>query len=228
MQKISIILGICLATSLVMAQSSTTETITTNDTYTTSSPSKIELYETKKNFAFTPSINVLNFPHPFGGSAEIVFSEVFGIKYTKSFRPRGTFNETKVQLDDQSITLRSYPNRGPWFVGLGYGHHTVDGERNEVVNGFDTKIYAHVQSDYLVPTTGFKWIYESGFTIGVEIGWIFAMNSSTNVTSSQDLNPFVNANQEYRNRLQDAENSVNKYVKDGTPTIGLLEIGWTF
>lgn len=221
MKQMISILMITLATSIAIAQD--------DDRYFENKNQNTQYNYYEKDYSITPSLQILNFPHPFNGGLEIVFSRVLGIKYQKSFRPNKTIDGSTAELDDQSFSFRSYPNQGPWFLGLGYGKHRASVKNHEIVNGFDTNIYANVDSEYITPTTGLKWIYNSGFTIGVEIGWIFPINNrNVDVYSDQDGNPFVNANEDYRQRRQDAEDAANKYVENGVISIGLLELGWTF
>lgn len=181
-----------------------------------------------KPFSITPAVSLLSFPHLFDGSIEMVFSEVFGIKYSQNLTSNSVIDNNRIHFDNKKIALRTYPGRGAWFLGLGYGHHEINVDRTDTINGFDTTTYARIKSDYLIPATGFKWVYESGFSLGVEVGWIFAMNNSTAISSDQDLNPFVTNDPDYSRRRKDAEDSINKYVNSGTISICLLEIGYTF
>lgn len=185
-------------------------------------------YDRVKKFSFTPSVNLLSFPHQFDGSLEMVFAGDIGIKYSQSLKTSGVFEDNNIDLDNRMIALRAYPNRGSWFVGMGYGHHEVKVDRTDVVNGFDTTTYARIDSDYITPTTGFKWVYDNGISLGVEIGWIFGINSTTDIYSDQDANPLVSGNSDYYQHRQDAEDSISKYVSDGTISVGLLELGFTF
>ena len=181
-----------------------------------------------RNFLITPSVSLLKLPHQFDGAIEVEISQLFGIKYSQSLKTHGVVDNNSIDLDNQSIALRTYPHRGSWFLGLGYGHHEVKVQRTDVVNGFDTTTYAHIKSNYLMPTTGFKWVYSSGFTIGMEVGWIFSLDSSTNIVSDQDYNLFVTQNSDYSQHRKDAEDAISKYVKNGTVSVCLLELGWTF
>lgn len=181
-----------------------------------------------KEFSVTPSVRLLDFPHPLEGAIELNFNESFGIKYSKSFEPKIDIEDSRAKLDNQSIELRAYPNQSAWFVGVAYGEHEVSARRTETVNGFETNIYGVVKSEYLTPVTGWKWIYDSGFTVALQLGWIFPFNSSARVTSDQDSNPLVATSSEYQEYRQDVEDAARKFVSSGVPNLGLLEVGWTF
>lgn len=184
--------------------------------------------EAVKPISITPSVNLLNFPHPLDGAVEVIFSKAFSVKYSKSFNPRFKVDGSEADLNNQSIGIRTYPDQGSFFLGLAYGKHEVSANRNEDINGFDTNIYAHAQSEYLTPSAGWKWVYDSGFTLGMEFGWLFPFNGNAQVSSNQDANPLVNGNSEYQQNRKDVEDAARKYVNNGLPSIGLLEIGWTF
>lgn len=224
-KQLLIILAFCLTASVAIAQDGYVETPAPAQDNPVST---VDETDDVKEFAITPSLSILNFPHPLNLGLELVFGEFVGIKYGQSLRPSVTIDGDKLKLDDKQATVRLYPTRSAWFIGMAYGQHEAEANRHDVVNGFDTNIFAKVKSEYWMPTTGFKWVYDSGFTIGVEIGWIFPHNSSSRVYSDQDLNPIVNADDTYREIRRDTEEAAEKYVKDGVPTLGLLEIGWTF
>jgi hypothetical protein len=209
MKKICTIILVSMLSSLAFAQS-------TMDS--SSDVSNMPAAKHTKDFSITPSVNLLDFPHPFDGAVELVFSEAIGIKYSQSFRPHGNIDGDKADIDNRSIAIRSYSGGGPFWFGLAYGHHEINVQRNDQVNGFDTNIYASVESDYVSPMIGWKWVYDSGFTVGVELGWIFPFNSKSD----------VNADEQYRQQRSDAQDQAEKYGKNGLPTVSLLELGWTF
>lgn len=181
-----------------------------------------------KPISVTPSLNLLNFPHPAEAAVEVIFSKAFSIKYSKSLEPSFKVDGSEADLDNQSFGIRAYPGQGAMFFGLAYGKHEVNANRYENINGFDTNIYAHAEAEYVTPSVGWKWVYESGFTVGLEFGWLFPFNGNAQVSSNQDLNPLVNGNDEYQQNRRDVEDAARKYVNNGLPSIGLLEIGWTF
>ena len=181
-----------------------------------------------KAFSITPSIDLLNFPHPLEGAVELVFSKAFSIKYKKSLQPDFKIDGSSAEMDNQSIGFRSYPGQEAFFFGVAYGKHSVDANRYEEINGFGTNIYARAESEYVLPSIGWKHVYDSGFTIGLEFGWIIPFNGSSRVTSDQDLNPIVAGSSQFQNNRDDAEDLARKYADKGLPSVGLLEIGWTF
>ena len=186
------------------------------------------LSEKRHEIFFTPSIQFLNFPHPLEGALEVNFAEVWGLKFSKNFLPEMSFEDTKVKLDNYSLALRMYPQHSLWFVSLAYGKHEIKAHHQEVISSFDTLIDAQVKADYLMPSTGWKWVWDSGFSLGMEIGWIFPYNSSSNISTNQDNNPLVTSDPEYTRQKKDAEDTAKKYISQGIPMIGLLEIGWRF
>lgn len=229
-QFLVIVLLILLMVSISKAdpEYDSVDNSTTTTTTTKTNMDTTEFHHVKP-FSLTPSVNLLSFPHELDGSLEMVFSERFGIKYSHGLNFNGTIDNNHVSLDNQLLALRAYPNQGAWFLGIGFGHHEVNAHRTDTINGFETTTYAQIKSDYISPTTGYKWVYESGITIGVEIGWIFATNGvSTTLSSNQDANPFVTGDPDYSRRRRDAEDSISSYVNNGTITIGLFELGYTF
>ena len=226
MKKIALALLIVLGSSLSQAQQNVS---TENGPYAPERPANTERnLDAIPPLSFTPSVQIINFPHPLDVSGELVFYKLIGLKYSKSVEPRYTSGGDTVKIDDQSVALRVYPLRGQWFLGLGLGQHEGWAHRNTNIQGFDTDIDVHVKSQYLTPTTGWKIVYQSGLTLGFEVGWIFPTNPSGEVSTSQDNNPLVTSNPDYQKSKSDANDTVHKFISTGVPDIGLLEIGWTF
>lgn len=189
--------------------------------------------EDRKDFQVTPSVNILNIPHPLDGSVEFVFNNFIGLKFSKSFEPKFSFDSNDAKFDNKSVAARIYPTHGAWFVGLAYGEHEVNAHRNEIVDSglgynVDANIYVDVKSHYLTPMTGWKWVSQSGFTLALEFGWVFPFNGSSSVRSDQDNNPLVTATDEYQDAREDVQRFADNAANSGIPNIGLLELGWTF
>lgn len=181
-----------------------------------------------RDFHITPSIDILNFPHPVDAGLELTFAKSFGIKARKSLEPEFNEDGSKAEFDNKSIGVRAYPTQGSFFFGVTYGQHQVEARRSEEINGFDTNIYAKAKSEYITPSLGWKIITKSGFTVGFELGWIIAYNGQASVSTNQDNNPLVAGDDEFQDKRDDAQDLAKKYADKGLPSIGLLELGWTF
>jgi hypothetical protein len=181
-----------------------------------------------KDISVTPSISTLNFPHPLDLGLELTFADVFGVKVQQSLRPSYNRDDVDGKINDFMVQARVYPLLSGWFIGAGYGHHSLEGHRFQNINGFDTDIYANADASYFMPSTGYKFVFNCGFTMGFELGWIFPNNGTGSVTSNQDNNPAVANNAEYQQRRADAERTVTDYANKGLPSVGLFELGWTF
>lgn len=178
--------------------------------------------------SITPSISVLNFPHPLDLGFEVDFEDLIGLKVSKSLQPSYSKDNMDGKINDFNIQARGYPFRGGWFIGAAFGSHSFSGHKRESVNGFDTDFYADGRSNYFYPSTGYKLIFNGGFTLGFEIGWIFPQDGTGSVRTSQDNNPLVYSDPDYQRYHRDAESTVRNYSNRGLPSIGLLELGWTF
>lgn len=64
--------------------------------------------------------------------------------------------------------------------------------------------------------------------MGFELGWIIAYNGQASVSTNQDNNPLVAGDDEFQDKRDDAQDLAKKYADKGLPSIGLLELGWTF
>jgi hypothetical protein len=146
----------------------------------------------------------------------------------------------KFKAGDVSAGISSYDLRGRWhpfmgsfFLGLAYGTQKISVEAKDTVNTFETIVKLDIKSAYLMPHIGWLAVWDSGFTLGFDLGMI--MPSGVSTTLSTDI-PSATASQkdavvtssDYLKLKKDAESSGDKLGKTSIPYITLLKIGWMF
>jgi hypothetical protein len=75
-------------------------------------------------------------------------------------------------------------------------------------------------SRYLAPEIGWRWMWESGFFLGLDLGWQFILSPRTSVD--------VPANAFPPDKLKDYTDLANKLAAQGFPVLSLLQLGWYF
>jgi hypothetical protein len=75
-----------------------------------------------------------------------------------------------------------------------------------------------VTSTYLGPQIGWKWAFDFGLFLGLNLGYGFSLDYQSTLVQP----PLANGD------LQTAKENADKYLKTGVPIFTLLEIGWLF
>jgi len=121
-----------------------------------------------------------------------------------------------LKIKTWSAGLRWYPWRGAFFLGAVLGNYDVTATQS--VNGTEFATL-QVKSMYLGPQIGWKWAWDFGLFLGLNLGYGFSLDYQSTLTQpplapSSDLNS--------------AKQNADKYLKTGVPILTLLELGWLF
>jgi hypothetical protein len=130
---------------------------------------------------------------------------------------------TTANLDDFSaveLDLRYFPFSGAFFVGASGGRQHVQGtvtDSSTVLTGRQTASL-EVTSWFATPRLGWLWRFDSGFTIGFDVGVQLALASSKTV---------VMPSQASQSQKDSVNNLVDAASKIPLPALN-LRIGWLF
>lgn len=123
-----------------------------------------------------------------------------------------------LSINSWSAGLRAYPFRGAFFVGAVLGRYDLTGtETSGIPGGTATTTTLNVTSMYLGPQIGWKWAFDFGLFLGLNLGYGFSLDYKSVLTP-------LNATGD----LKTAQENVDKYLKPGVPIFTLLELGWLF
>ncbi len=115
-----------------------------------------------------------------------------------------------------SAGLRWYPWRGAFFVGAVLGAYDLSASQPGGASGQPTTTLK-VSSMYLGPQIGWKWAWDFGLFLGLNLGYGFSLNYESSLTPTAAGGD-----------LQTAKDNADKYLKPGVPVLTLLELGWLF
>ena len=166
---------------------------------------------------FGPKIAILNFPSPTIGLETRIY-EVVGLSFDYGYIPKINAGSMKVGFTNWNVALRLFPWQGAFFVGAAYGHYDLQGTSTATGTGGATvATQATMESAYVAPELGWRFIGSSGFFTGIDLGWAF----NTGYTSTLSAPAGASLG-----NLGDLKTNADKYLKSGIPLVGLLEIGW--
>jgi hypothetical protein len=156
--------------------------------------------------------------------------------FSSSFVVGGyTFKTGTVSAGISSYDLRGrwHPFMGSFFLGLAYGSQKISIEAKDVVNTFDTIVKLDIKSAYVMPHLGWFAAWDSGFTLGFELGMIMPSGVSSSLTTdipaaSASQRAAIEATNDYIKMKTDAESAGDKLGKTSIPYLTLLKLGWVF
>ncbi len=164
-----------------------------------------------------PKLSLITLPAPgFGLDARI--GSAFGLSLDLNLIPTVAVGDAaKVSYRDVSGAARWFPFRGSFYLGAALGSRTFKASVRDETSGALAK--AEVTSTYLAPELGWRWIWSSGFFLGMDLGYQIILSNKLTF----DLPILVPA--EDRKDVQDAANDLGKI---GFPIVSLLQLGWYF
>jgi hypothetical protein len=121
-----------------------------------------------------------------------------------------------LKIKTWSTGLRCYPWRGAFFIGAVLGNYDLTAA--QAVNGTQFATL-QVKSMYLGPQIGWKWAWDFGLFLGLNLGYGFSLDYQSTLTQP----PLAPSSD-----LKTAKENADKYLKPGVPILTLLELGFLF
>lgn len=183
-----------------------------------------------------PTFNVAILPPSVG--IEVMYKNTFSAGFHVG---PFTYKSDDVDLKFNSWDLvgRWHPWMGSFFVGLGYVSQDLDLEAKSSIDAgagqkVPTKLKVGVTTNYLMPHIGWMSVWDSGFTLGFEIGYKMHSSHSTDklkvsfdgATTAQEA--AVVASEDYKKLKKDVDDAAETFGEMGMPYINLLKIGYLF
>ncbi len=170
---------------------------------------------------FGPKLSVA-FPHPSIG-LEVKLDNLVGASFDYGLIPDISFKNFTLGIKGWHLAGRLYPFRGAFFAGVALGRRTFTGSGTVTVGpGTETATLTE-DATYLAPEIGWRWVWQSGLFLGVEIGWEFTLShtreTSPNFATLQSQQPDT-----YNNIISTSDD----IHRIGLPHLGFLQVGYFF
>jgi hypothetical protein len=160
----------------------------------------------------------LLFPPNVMVGAELRVIGYIGASFEYGVFPRNqTIQGYTGEIRSWSAGLRAYPFRGAFFVGAVLGNYDVTLSQTVGYPQSQT-VTLNVSSMYLGPQIGWKWTWDFGLFLGLNLGYGFSLDYQSKLTPTQVSGTDLTTIQE----------NADKYLKPGVPILTLLEIGFLF
>lgn len=202
-------------------------------------PNSYSWKDISKKLRFGPSV-AIGVPHPVTGALDIVYADFISLSLSGG-RFGTKVEETDLEIRNWDATLRWFPFAGSFFVGAARGQQGVVGKRKidlDVTSGgaalkVPTTLRLEIESDYLTPQIGWFARWDSGFTLGFDIGYQMPSGAKSDLqTSFENVSAAseeaVRNSAEYKKNKKDVEDAAEAIGKTAIPYVSFLRIGWLF
>lgn len=178
----------------------------------------------------------LEFPHIVNFGLETLMYQKYGFSIDRGAVSRN-INGIDVSIVHTDLRFRYHPWGGSFFGGIALGQHTLTGEKSRDITYSGATVKTNVKitakSNYVTPHIGWFTIWEPGFTMGLDLGWLFPVSPKTTVDDTYSGLPagteetFRNT-AEYTKLKSDVDDSVQAYSKKSLPFVTMIRMGWMF
>lgn len=183
----------------------------------------------------------LEIPHIIDYSLNVLMLQKYGFSIDRGAVSR-TVNGVDVSIVHTDLRFRYHPGGGSFFAGFALGQHTLTGEKSREVSITDSAgkkitagatVKATSKANYVAPHIGWFTIWEPGFTMGLDLGWLFPFSPKTTIEDSysgvQSAEvETLKATPEYQKNKADATDTIEKNAKKSWPFVTMIRVGWMF
>jgi len=144
--------------------------------------------------------------------AEAKILRYVGASFDYGFFPKINIAGVGVSYSMWNVAARVYPFGDTFFIGAVYGHYGIEATAT-VTQGSGA---VRASSNFLGPQIGARWIQPSGFFVGVEVAWAFALGYTSEATPDPT------------GTTQSVKQTADRFLQNGIPIVGLVSVGWFF
>jgi hypothetical protein len=165
-----------------------------------------------------PKLAILPVPAVYGLGLEAKFGNLVGVSLDYSAWPNLKSGDVTLGYDDISVAARLFPWRGRFYLGAALGQRSFFAKGVEATTGQTVKV--DVKSTYLAPEIGWRFVWTSGFFMGIDLGYQIVLSPKTTLSvpaAAAVADPGLK---------KDVEDAGDNLGKIGFPIISLLQLGF--
>jgi hypothetical protein len=166
-----------------------------------------------------PKLALISIPAP-GIGLEAKFFNRFGVSVDYNLIPDVNLSGVKAGYTDLSGAVRWFPFEGRFFLGAALGTREFHAKASATSNGYTGDAKIKVQSTYLAPEIGWRFVTSVGFFYGIDLGYQLILSKKTTLTIPSQLDT--------ANETKDVKDAGDQIGKIGLPIISLVQLGWYF
>ena len=173
-----------------------------------------------------PKVSGLGLPSPFRIGVEAKWDNSFGLGFDYGYLPVTGIYDSKLKINSYLGTARYYPWRGPFYLGVGFGTQNFQASRTEDFSGENVTATLTLNSVMVVPQVGWRWVWDTGFFLGVEAGVQVALSTQRSLTD--DAPTIVRQTSQYATQVKAIEAQGDVLAGIPLPNFALLQVGYFF
>jgi hypothetical protein len=167
-----------------------------------------------------PKLALLPIPSVYGVGLEARILNSIGLTldygaWPSTKIPNAENADAKMEYRDLNAAVRWFPWSRRFYLGAAFGTRSFKASATESTTGLLGK--TEVKSSYFAPEVGWRFIWSSGFFMGLDLGWQII----TSTTSTFDLPAGMPAQDK-----QDLKDAADHLGKIGFPILSLLQLGF--
>jgi hypothetical protein len=189
-------------------------------------------------FRIGPTISV-GIPFIMNTSLEVLYKDTFSGAVSFGGKDIAT-GDVELGISNFDVRGRWHPWQGSFFIGAIYGNQKLtakmeqdlEAEVGGTTEKVPTTIDLEVKTTYITPHLGWFAMWDSGFTLGFELGYQMPLASDANLDIDIDADPAAEAEakdtDDFKKNKKDVEDAAQAFGEKAIPYINLLRIGWLF
>lgn len=187
-----------------------------------------------------PTVQI-GFPQPLTYGLEAMIARTVSFGFSTGSYTVDQIDKAEIEIKGWDLHARWHPWLSSFFVGASYGRMEVDGKFEDKfkarINGFerdvDARVDATIETNYFTPRIGWFAVWESGLTVGFEVGAQIPMGPDTKVSATlpgatAQEEAQIKATEDYQELEDQADEAVKVLGKRTLPVVTLFRVGWLF
>ncbi len=183
----------------------------------------------------------VGFPFLLNYGVDAVWNRTYGVGFSGGRFQRDIDDKTEIEIFNWDVRARWFPWQGSFFIGAAYGNQGIVGKATkdlttttgDVELKIPTTVRLEIDNTYLTPHLGWFAVWDSGFTLGFELGAQIPMSSKADLQSAFEnvaasTEDTLKDTDDYKKTKTDVEKAAESFGKKTVPYINLLRIGWLF
>jgi hypothetical protein len=142
------------------------------------------------------------------------WKNLIGFGFDYGLIPTVILSNVSVGMTSYSGVVRIFPWEQAMFFGVAVGSQSWDFSITDATAGL---IKVGAQTTFVAPHIGWRWTWESGFFMGMELGWQIAASNSVSGTIPAIAGATVK---------KDLNEALDNLGKASLPRVALLQLGW--
>lgn len=189
-----------------------------------------------KGFRIGPTVK-FGLPHPVNLTLDAKVGDYFSAAVGGGYL-NFSISDIGFKISNYDLRGRFHPFGGDFFIGSAIGKHSIGANKDATLTAdsvsVDVNIDVEVEALYVTPQLGWLWIFDSGFTLGFELGWFVPLGASSTVTptvKNSELATYLDAAKqttEYQDAESDLKDNLDRVGKTQLPYLTIFRIGFLF